>query len=40
MPYNDPAAETAIDPTVPTRADWDARFETEAGKSWHATLLG
>ena len=29
-----------IDPTVPTRADWDARFETEAGKSWHATLLG
>ena len=29
-----------FDPTVPTRADWDARFETEAGKSWHATLLG
>ena len=29
-----------FDPTVPTRGDWEARFETEAGKSWHAQLMG
>ncbi|HET7458004.1 MAG TPA: hypothetical protein VFJ74_10130 [Gemmatimonadaceae bacterium] len=28
-----------FDPTVPTRGEWDARFETVAGESWHVTLL-
>lgn len=28
-----------FDPTVPTRGDWEQRFETVAGESWHSSLL-
>ena len=33
-------ATRVFDPTVPTRGAWDARFETVAGESWHAQLMG
>jgi hypothetical protein len=28
-----------FDPTVATVEEWEERFETEAGRSWHASLL-
>lgn len=30
---------TVFDPTVTTLGDWRQRFETTAGRSWHAQLL-